>query len=109
MGHVAAVYGFDQVDGLFFHRDHVGLYLALEVTVENVPDYKTQKAVQNLIKDLEVSAVSKRGFGNGELKLSVVFRGNADGFADMVDGKKVMKKKLSVIDIAGSQIKIKLQ
>jgi len=80
-----------------------------EVTVVNVPDYKTQKAVQNLIKGLDVASVNKRGFSNNQLGLSVVFRGNADAFADMVDGKSVMDKKLSVIDISGSRVKVKLQ
>ncbi|MCK4837587.1 MAG: hypothetical protein KAS94_02235 [Desulfobulbaceae bacterium] len=90
-------------------QDMVNNGMTLEVTVTNVPDYKTQKAVQKLIKGLEVSSVSKRGFGGGKLKLSVVFRGNTDAFADSIDGKTVNGRKLSVIDIAGSQIKIKLQ
>ncbi|MDT8335667.1 MAG: hypothetical protein RQ753_08205 [Desulfurivibrionaceae bacterium] len=90
-------------------QDMVNNGMTFELTVANVPDYKTQKAVQNLIKGLEVSSVSKRGFGNGQLKLSVVFRGNGDAFADMIDGQAVMGKKLSVIDIGGSQIKAKLQ
>ncbi|MBU0483424.1 MAG: hypothetical protein KKB30_02785 [Proteobacteria bacterium] len=90
-------------------QDMVNNGMTLELTVVDVPDYNTQKAVQNLIKGLNVSAVSQRGFGSGELKLSVVYRGNADGFADMVNGKTVLGKKLSVIDIAGSQIKVKLQ
>ena len=83
--------------------------MTLEVTIVDVPDYKTQKAIQKLIKGLEVASVSKRGFGKGELKLSVVFRGNADGFADIIDGKTVNNKKLAVTDITGSQVKIKLQ
>ena len=57
-------------------QDMVNNGMTLDITVKNVPDYKTQKAVQNLIKGLEVSSVSKRGFGGGALKLSVVFRGN---------------------------------
>jgi len=90
-------------------QDMVNNGKTYEVTVVNVPDYKTQKAVQNLIKGLDVASVNKRGFSNNQLGLSVVFRGNADAFADMVDGKSVMDKKLSVIDISGSRVKVKLQ
>lgn len=90
-------------------QDTVNNGMTLEVTVVDVPDYQAQKGVQSLIRGLEVASVNKRGFGKGELKLSVVFRGNADGFADLVDGKVVNGKRLSVINVTGSQIKIKLQ
>jgi hypothetical protein len=90
-------------------QDTVNNGTTLEVTVQNVADYQTQKAVQNLIGELEVASVSKRGFGNGELKLSVVFRGSGDAFADRIDGKAVLDKKLAVIDIAGSRINLRLQ
>jgi hypothetical protein len=90
-------------------QDTVNNGVTLEITVKNVGDYQTQKAVQNLLKELEVTSVSKRGFGNGELKLSVVFRGSGDAFADSIDGKAVLDKKLAVIDIAGSRVTLRLQ
>jgi len=90
-------------------QDMVNNGQTLEVTVKNVNDYKTQKAVRNVISNLEVSSVNKRGYGSGKLQLSVVFRGNTDSFADAVDGKEVMGKKLAVTGIAGSQVTIELR
>ncbi|MFN2366440.1 MAG: hypothetical protein ABR523_08280 [Desulfurivibrionaceae bacterium] len=90
-------------------QDMINNGMTYEVTVDNVPDYKTQKAVQNLIKGLEVSSVQKRNFANGRLQLSVLYRGNGDAFADMLDGRDVIGQKLSVINISGSQVKVKLQ
>ena len=90
-------------------RDMVNNGMTLVVTVNNVGDYKTQKAVQNFINDLDVSSVSKRSFGNGKLLLSVVFRGNADVFAEAVDGREVMGRKMTVTTIAASQVGISLR
>jgi len=90
-------------------QDMVNNGMTYEVIVAKVPDYKTQKAVQNLIKGLEVTSVNKREFGNGQLKLSVLFQGNADAFADMIDGQMVMDKELSVIEISGGQVKAELK
>jgi len=83
--------------------------MTLDVVVENVPDYSTQKEVARVIGNLEVASVNKRGFGDGMLKLSVVFRGSADSFAEAVDGRKVNDKKLAVTSVAGSKVVIALR
>jgi hypothetical protein len=83
--------------------------ITLEVTVDNVGDYRTQKAVQETIGKAEVSSVSKRGFGGGKLQLAVVFRGSADAFADVMDGKEVLGRKMAVTGIAGSRVSISLR
>jgi hypothetical protein len=98
---------FERVVAAF--QDMVNNGMTLEVTVDNVGDYKTQKAVQKIIGKADVSSVSKRGFGNGKLKLAVVFRGSADSFADVMDGKEVMGRKMAVTGIAGSRVSISLR
>ena len=94
--------------GLSF-QDMVNNGMTLEVTVDNVGDYRTQKAVQEIIGKADVSSISKRGFGAGKLQLAVVFRGSADAFADVMDGKEVLGRKLAVTGIAGSRVSIRLR
>ena len=90
-------------------QDMVNNGMTIDVTVENVDDYKTQKAVQEVIGKANVTSVSKRGFGGGKLKLTVVFRGSADSFAEDMDGKTVMGRRMAVTGIAGSRVSINLQ
>ena len=90
-------------------QDMVNNGMTLEVTVDNVGDYRTQKAVQEFIGKADVSSVSKRGFGGGKLQLAVVFRGSADAFADLMDGKKVLGRTMAVTGIAGSRVSISLR
>jgi hypothetical protein len=90
-------------------QDMVNNGMTLEVTVDNVGDYRTQKAVQETIGKADVSSVSKRGFGAGKLQLAVVFRGSADAFADALDGKEVLGRKMAVTGIAGSRVSISLR
>ena len=90
-------------------QDTVNNGMALDVVVENVPDYSTQKEVSRVIGNLEVASVNKRGFGGGKLQLAVVYRGSADGFAEAVDGKKVREKRLAVTSVAGSKVIIALR
>ena len=52
---------------------------------------------------------TKRGFGNGELKLSVLYRGQAEAFCDAVDGQSVTGKTLAVTSVAGSGIVMALK
>jgi hypothetical protein len=90
-------------------QDTVNNGTTLDVQVANVPDFQSQKAVTAAISALEVASVNKRGFGDGKLDLSVVFRGTADSFADAVDGKPVKGKKLTVVNVTGSKIMIALR
>lgn len=90
-------------------QDTVNNGMTLDVVVENVGDYTTQKEVSRMIGDLEVASVNKRGFGGGKLQLSVVYRGSADAFAEAVDGKKVKEKKMAVTSVSGSKVVIALR
>ncbi|MBU1739156.1 MAG: hypothetical protein KKG35_13570 [Proteobacteria bacterium] len=91
-------------------QDTVNNGMTLEVTVNNVSDFSTQKEVRQIISTLDVSSINKRGFGGGKLQLSVVFRGSADSFAEAVDGSKLAGgKKLAVTDIKGSRVVISLK
>jgi len=91
-------------------QDMINNGISLDVTVKNVPNFKTQKEIGNAVGRLSnVVSVSKRSFGSGQLKLSVLYKGNADSFSEAVDGKTVKGKRLSVIDIAGSRVIIDLE
>lgn len=90
-------------------QDTVNNGVTLDVVVEPVADFQTQKAVTGVISGLEVASVNKRGFGEGRLELSVVYRGTADSFAEAVDGKMVKGKKLAVTSVAGSKVLIALR
>jgi len=83
--------------------------MTLEITVKNVADFKTQKKIKKIIGNIpDVVSVSKRSFGGGKLKLTVLFKGDADSFSEAIDGQKIGNKKASVTDIAGSRIIIGL-
>jgi len=82
----------------------------IDVTIENVENFKTQKAVKKVIGKLpEVVSVNSRGFGQGRLKLSVVYKGDADSFGEEIDGKIAIGKKLSITDIVGDRVVIRLK
>lgn len=91
-------------------QDMVNNGILLDVLVNNVPNFKTQKAVRNMMAGLpNVVSVSKKSFGGGKLLLSVQFKGNADTFSESVDGKSVGASSLSVIGIASSRVVMILQ
>ena len=91
-------------------QDMINNGIALDITVENVSSFKVQKAVRKFIADLnDVVSVSKKAFGNGQLQLAVVFKGNADTFSERVDGQRIMDQRLAVTAIVGSRVSIHLQ
>ncbi|MEE8552277.1 MAG: hypothetical protein V3S72_03165 [Desulfobacterales bacterium] len=84
--------------------------ISLEVTVNNVSNFKMQKAVRKVLAKISnVVSVSKRSFGGGKLQLSVQYKGNADSFSETIDGKAVQGKRFSVTDIVGSKVIVKLE
>jgi len=91
-------------------QDMLNNGIALDITVKNVTNFKIQKAVRQVIAGLaDVVSVSKKAFGGGQLKLAIVFKGNADAFSERVDGQRVLDQSLSVTDIVGSRVTIHLQ
>jgi len=91
-------------------QDTVNNGINLEVTVRNVADYQAQKGIAAFFEGITgVNSVTKRGFGNGELKLSVLYRGQAEAFCDAVDGQSVTGKALAVTSVAGSGIVMALK
>lgn len=84
--------------------------ITIDVTIKNVDNFKIQKAVKKVIGELpEVVSVNSRGFGQGQLKLSVVYKGDADSFGEKIDGIIAIGKKLSITDIVGDRVVIKLK
>jgi hypothetical protein len=91
-------------------QDMVNNGILLDVLVQNVPNFKTQKSVRNMMAHLpNVVSVSKKSFGGGQLLLSVQFKGNADTFSESIDGKSVDGSSLSVTDIASNRVVVVLE
>lgn len=91
-------------------QDMVNNGMPLDVTIKQVPNFKTQKALRQTLGNLSgVVSVTKRSFGNSRLKLTIFYKGSADSFCEVVDGKTFYGKKLSVIDSAGSRVVILLR
>jgi len=91
-------------------QDMINNGIPLDVIIKNVANFKMQKAAREVLGELsDVVSVNKRSFGGGQLELSVLYKGNADSFSEAVDGKIVGGKKLSVIDVAGSRVIIRLE
>jgi hypothetical protein len=91
-------------------QDMINNGITLSVTINNVLNFKMEEAVRTLLGELvDVISVNKHSFGGGQLKLSVVYKGNADSFSKTVDGKTVGGRKLSVTNTAGSRVVIKLE
>lgn len=84
--------------------------IIVNVTITNVNRFNMQAAVKNTIKNLSdtVSVVS-REFGDGMLKLTVQYKGNADTFADAVDGQTIEDRYLSVTAIKGDNVAVSLE
>jgi hypothetical protein len=91
-------------------QDMINNGFSLDVTVKNVPNFKTQKSVRAFLGDLpQVVSVTKKAFGGGILGVTVVFKGNADAFSELVDGKTTAGKTVSVTDIAASSVTLLLE
>ena len=91
-------------------QDMINNGFSLDVTVNNVPNFKTQKSVRAFLTDLpNVVSVTKKAFGGGALGLTVLYKGNADAFSELVDGKTAAGKTISVTDIAANSVTLLLQ
>jgi hypothetical protein len=91
-------------------QDIINNGVALEVSIKNVANFRVQKAVQRVLNDIsQVVSVHRRSFGNGWLRLSVRFKGNADTFSEEVDGLSVAGNRLSVTNIAGNAVTMQLE
>jgi len=91
-------------------QDMVNNGITLDVTIKKVANFKVQKKIKRIIGDLSNTVtVNKRSFGGGNLKLSVLYKGNADSFSEAVDGISVNGKNLSITDIVGSSVVIHME
>lgn len=82
-------------------QDIINNGLPLRVIVKNVKSFKAQKAVQKGIKGASSSVVRvikrKWNQGTGILELEVKYKGNSDGFCELIDDHKLTpSRKLSV-------------
>ncbi|MFC1856594.1 hypothetical protein ACFL9U_01040 [Thermodesulfobacteriota bacterium] len=90
-------------------QDMMNNGITLDVAVQNVPNYRVQKQIQEMLAGIEnVVTVHKRGFTAGRLMISVQYKGNPDSFGEAVDGQRIGKKALSVIEIIGGRVVIDL-
>lgn len=90
-------------------QDQINNGVTLEVVVSNVTSYQQQKKVTKALEAVPgVVTVSKRGFGNGELKVSVQFKGLTDAFCDKADGRPVATQALMVTGVAGNSVQMAL-
>lgn len=86
-------------------QDMINNGILLTVTIEQVPDFGTQKAVRQALESLPGTvAVSRKAFGGGRLLLSIQFKGTADTFSEAADGKTVSGRRLSVTEIAAGRV-----
>lgn len=91
-------------------QDMINNGFSLDITVNNVPNFKTQKSVREFLIDLpNVVSVTKKAFGGGALGLTVLYKGNADAFSELVDGKTAAGKMISVTDIAANSVTLLLE
>ena len=91
-------------------QDMINNGFPLDVTVNNVPDFKAQKSMREFLGKLpNVVSVTKKAFGGGTLGLTVLYKGNADTFSELVDGKTAAGKVISVTDIAANSVTLVLK
>ena len=90
-------------------QDSINNGITIDVTINNVDNFKIQKAVKKVIGNLPgIVSVNSRSFAQGQAKLSIVYQGNADSFSEEIDGKIAKGKMLSVTGIVGSRVVIEL-
>jgi len=91
-------------------QDMINNGFSLDVTVNNVPNFKTQKSVRAFLTNLpNVVSVTKKAFGGGSLGLTVLYKGDADAFSELIDGKTAAGKMISVTDIAANSVTLLLE
>jgi hypothetical protein len=93
---------FEQVVASF--QDMVNNGKPIEVTFRNVDDFQTQQDIKKVVTDLADVSVQKRSFSDGQLVLSLLYKGNVDAFCQRLNGKTVHGRKLAVTEIAGSRV-----
>lgn len=81
----------------------------IEVTFRNVDDFQTQQEIKDVLTGLGVVSLQSRSFSDGQLTLSLLYKGNVDAFCQRLDGKRVRGKKLAIIEIAGSRVVVVLR
>jgi len=95
-------------------QDAINNGLPLRVLVSDVKSFKTSKAVMDGLPAISSSVVkvTKRNWnqGTGLLELEVVYKGNADGFCESVDGQKIPDgSTLSVTGSTSGSAKLKVE
>jgi len=91
-------------------QDQINNGVQLDVVISKIKEYKTVKSIQQSIESFNnVVSVHKRSFHKGKLKLTVLFKGDADGFGHEIDGKLIFGKTLSVKEVSGSNVGVDLE
>ncbi len=91
-------------------QDTVNNGIMFNITISGITRFKMQKAVKDAVNNLSDSiSVSRRGFGNGQLQLTVRYKGDADAFSTALDGMTVNGRGLSVTDIMDNKITARME
>ena len=91
-------------------QDMINNGMPLDVKIQGIASFQMQKSVRQKIQNIpDVVSVTKRRFGDGQLFLSVLFKGNADAFSDAIDGLSLAEKSLHVTSIEGSRVTLKVK
>jgi hypothetical protein len=98
---------FEQIVASF--QDMVNNGKPIDVTFRNVDDFQTQADIKKVVTGFADVSVQNRSFADGQLILSVLYKGTVEGFCQMLSGRTVHGKKLAVTEIAGSRVVVVLQ
>ena len=91
-------------------QDMINNGMPLDVKIQGISSFKMQKSIRRQLEKIpDVVSVTKRRFGDGQLFLNVLFKGNADAFGDAVDGIMMAEKSLRVTSIEGNRLTLKLK
>ncbi len=98
---------FEQVVASF--QEMVNNGKPIEVTFRNVDDFQTQQSINKVVAGLANVSLQNKKFADGQLVLSLLYKGNVDGFCQRLNGKTVQGKKLAVTEISGSRVVVVLR
>lgn len=90
-------------------QDMVNNGKPIEVTFRPVDDFQTQQEINKVVAGLGDVTVQRTTFADGQLIVSLLYKGTVDALCQRLDGRRLSGKRIAVKAIAGSRVSVVVQ